>query len=113
MEHSSCIFCNIISGSIPVPFLHETKDLVVIKDKFPKAPIHYLIIPKKHLANIQELENSDALLAGNMMLMARDLSKQLTGSQDFKFVMNNGEKAGQSVFHMHAHFISGKQLGEI
>lgn len=112
MEHS-CIFCDIVSGVIPVPYLHETKDLIVIKDKFPKAPVHYLIISKKHLPDIQSLENADAALAGNMMLMARDLSEKLSGSKDFKFVINSGKLAGQSIFHLHAHFIAGKQLGEI
>lgn len=109
----NCIFCDIVSQKIPVPFIQETDDLIVIKDKAPKAPVHYLIIPKKHVADIQSLDNNDHALAGNIVMMARKLSEDLSESKDFKFVINSGKEAGQCVFHLHAHFLSGKKLGEI
>jgi len=108
-----CIFCRIINKEIPSNPFKETDEIIVIKDINPKAPIHYLIIPKKHIQDIQSFESHDSDLAGKLLLAARDLSQTLPGSSDFKLVVNSGKQAGQCVFHVHLHFLAGKKFSEI
>lgn len=107
---TDCIFCKIIKNEIPAQKVAENDKLLVIKDITPKAPVHYLIIPKKHLESLHSFEQSDIELAGAMMLMAKELSKNLSGTQAFRIVLNNGFDAGQRVFHTHVHFLAGKQM---
>lgn len=102
-----CIFCKIILGIIPAQKIYESSDIIVIKDISPKAPIHYLIIPKKHIANIQSCEKNDQSILGNILLTAQTISQQISQSCEFKLVSNNGKSVGQSVFHIHFHFLSG------
>lgn len=108
MDNTSCIFCKIIARQIPAKIIAENDDILVVNDIAPKASIHYLILPKKHHASVADLADEDALIAGKMLLMARDLSKTLPGNQAFKLIMNNGAAVGQSVFHIHCHFLAGK-----
>ena len=108
---SSCVFCKIIDQKIPATVIAENDQIIVIKDINPKAPIHYLIIPKKHLADITAFDEADKDLAGSMILMAKELAHNLSGSQAFKLVVNNGADAGQVVLHAHFHFLSGPSTG--
>ncbi len=108
-----CIFCRIIAYEIPSTFVKETDDIIVIKDVNPKASVHYLIIPKKHIQDVQSFADKDIGLAGKLLLMARDLSKTLSGSSDFKLVVNSGKQAGQCIFHVHFHFLAGKQFDKL
>jgi len=107
----SCIFCKIIAKEIPATMIAENEQIIVIKDINPKAPIHYLIIPKKHAADIAGFDDSDTQLAGQMIMMAKQLAQQLPGSQAFRLLVNNGADAGQCVFHVHFHFLSGPSTG--
>jgi len=109
---ADCIFCKIIAGTIPAAIIAQNSDLIVIKDLYPKAPTHYLIIPKKHIKNIQDLALEDAHLFGSIALMAQQLSLSLPTSQDFRLISNDGPQAGQSVFHLHTHFLAGKQMSD-
>jgi len=102
-----CIFCKIISDIIPAKKIHETDDIIVIQDIAPKAPVHYLIIPKKHILNIQSCSQGDQEMLGNILLTAHYLSSLLEGNREFKLVSNNGKSVGQSVFHIHFHFLAG------
>ncbi len=105
-----CVFCKIIDRKIPSKIIQETDDIIVIQDIQPKARIHYLIIPKKHIANIQSCTKQDQALLGSLLLMAKQLSQELDGSQEFKLISNNGASVGQSVFHIHMHFLSGSSF---
>lgn len=107
---SDCIFCKIIAGEIPAKIIDQTDDIIVIQDIAPKAPTHYLIIPKKHIENIQALPEADGHQVLSMMLMAKKLSKNLSGDKSFRLIMNNGAGVGQTVFHLHCHFLAGKTM---
>lgn len=110
MSAQDCIFCKIIAGDIPTKIITQNDDIMVIQDLHPKAPIHYLIIPKVHIENVQALQESDSHYTAKMMMMAKQLSENLSGSRSFRLIMNNGADSGQSVFHIHCHFLSGKKM---
>lgn len=110
MNKKDCVFCKIIAKEIPAKIIAETDDVLVIQDLHPKAPVHYLIIPKKHIVNIGELSQEDSTYTAHMMMMAKELSDKLSGSKSFRLIMNNGADSGQSVFHLHCHFLSGKKM---
>ena len=112
MEAQNCIFCKIIARQLPSKVITETEDIIVIDNIAPKTPIHYLIIPKKHVADINGLNQDDAMLAGEMVLMAKKLSEGLSGSQAFRLSVNNGADAGQVVFHLHFHFLAGMKFSD-
>lgn len=108
----NCIFCAIIARQAPAKIIAETDDLIVIEDRASKAPIHYLIIPKKHIKDITSFERSDCCYGSKMFFMAQQLSKEHTKTQDFKLLINNGYNAGQRVFHVHMHFLAGANMSE-
>jgi histidine triad (HIT) family protein len=110
MPTQSCIFCRIIRKELPAQIVLEEDDMIVIKDIAPRAPVHYLIIPKKHVADVASFEKEDEAIAGKMLLTAGKLSHGLSGSQAFRLIMNNGADAGQKVFHVHGHFLSGLKM---
>jgi len=112
MEEKNCVFCKIIARQIPSDIIAETDDIIVIKDIRPKTSIHYLIIPKKHIPDIQSLQTYDASIAGNIIMMAQKLSSQLSNSQAFRLVSNNGSDVGQIVFHIHFHFLAGNKMAD-
>jgi len=113
MSQENCIFCKIIEQKILANIIKETDDILVLEDIAPKAHIHYLIIPRKHIKDIQSLEPEDQGLAAQLLFMAKELSKEIPHAKDFKLVVNSGADSGQKVFHLHFHFLAGKQLGEI
>lgn len=107
---SNCLFCKIINKEIPSSIVMETNEVVVIKDLHPKASIHYLIIPKKHVKDIQSLSREDHCLASKLIFMAQQLSAESPQAQEFKLIVNNGYSAGQRIFHLHIHFLAGKEI---
>ncbi|MCG2756330.1 HIT domain-containing protein [Candidatus Dependentiae bacterium] len=116
MFSSNCIFCKIIQKQIPSTIIKETEDLMVIKDLYPKSPYHYLIIPKKHIENLCVIKDEELFILSKMGQVARDLSIEIAAQNNqsepvaFNLVSNNGANAGQSVFHMHWHFLAGKNI---
>lgn len=107
-----CIFCKIISGDIKSQRVYEDEDMVVIEDISPKAPIHFLLIPKRHIATLNDLTQDDAKLAGRMVLVAAALAKgNHIDESGYRTVINCNREGGQTVFHLHLHLLGGRQLG--
>jgi histidine triad (HIT) family protein len=107
----SCLFCRIAAGEIPSKKVHEDDRIIAFHDIDPKAPVHVLIIPRKHIASVVQLDESDAGLMGQMLVVARDLAKKLGMSEHgFRCVVNSGPDAGQSVDHIHLHVLGGRNL---
>lgn len=105
MKDENCIFCKLAGGEIPTATLYEDEDFRVILDANPAAKGHALIIPKEHYANLYEL---DDVLAGKVLVLAKKMITKLTdilGCDGYNIVQNNGEAAGQTVFHFHMHLI--------
>ncbi len=98
------VFCEIAAHERPATIIAETKDLMVIKSERPRTPIHYIIFPKCHIKDLLELH--DYSIGAEMFKMAQKLACKL-GTREFKLVINNGHEAGQKVFHLHMHFMSG------
>jgi histidine triad (HIT) family protein len=108
---SECIFCKIISKEIPSERVYETDDFIVIKDIAPKAPIHLLIISKKHISSLAAAAETDRSLLGTMVLAAKSLAGRFELSQrGFKVIINSGAEGGQLVPHLHIHFLGGTTL---
>jgi histidine triad (HIT) family protein len=110
MTHAACVFCAIIRGDIPAEIILKSDGAIVIKDIAPKAPIHYLIILEKHIPDIGALTPHDMQKTVSFFSVAQKLAEHLSGSKAFRLIMNNGVDAGQSVFHLHMHFLSGKEM---
>jgi histidine triad (HIT) family protein len=108
---SECLFCGIIAGKVKGEIVHRDEKIVVIKDINPQAPVHLLIIPRKHIATSLEIIEEDKDLVGQIFLVANQLAKVHGIAQDgFRVVINCGPEAGQSVYHIHFHLLGGRVL---
>lgn len=108
---SDCLFCKIVAGDIPAEILYEDESVVAFKDINPQAPVHHLIIPKKHISTINDISTDDDALVGKMFLAAQAIAKQEgVAEEGYRTVMNCGESAGQTVFHIHLHLLAGRSL---
>lgn len=111
-ECENCIFCKIINNQIPATIIKENDEVIVIKDLYPQAPIHFLIITKKHISDIGQFSKNDKERAAALLLMAQELSLMSPQVNQFRLIINNGPKSGQTIFHTHVHFLAGKTLDE-
>ena len=109
---TNCIFCKIIQKQIPSTPVLETEHTIVIKDLYPKAPTHYLLLPKFHIEHMGHLTPETTPYLVDLGLCVAKLSKALPENAGFNILSNNGQAAGQTVFHLHWHFLSGKNLYE-
>ena len=107
---SLTLFEKIINKEIPAEVLYEDDISIVIKDISPQAPTHLLIIPKKVIPKLSDATDEDKDILGHLMLLAGQIADQLGLDETFRLVVNNGAKAGQSVFHLHLHLLSGRPL---
>ena len=108
---SDCIFCKIIDGEIPSKVIYESDDVLAFKDLNAQAPLHVLIIPKKHIATINDLNTDNADVIGKLYLAAKKIAADAGHSDDgYRVVMNCGKAAGQTVFHIHLHLLAGRSL---
>ncbi|MCB1122511.1 MAG: histidine triad nucleotide-binding protein [Verrucomicrobiae bacterium] len=105
------LFTKIINREIPGTFEHEDDLCVAIRDIDPKAPVHVLIIPKKHVVRTALAEDEDKELLGHLLLTARDVAKKLNLDDGFRIVINNGPNGGEAVPHLHVHLLGGRKLG--
>jgi histidine triad (HIT) family protein len=106
---SDCIFCEIVSGTKQTRIVHETDDIIAFHDLNPQAPVHILIVPKKHISKLAEIKGEDTELLGKLQQAAMEIAKEIDLS-DYRLVMNNGKKAGQTVDHLHYHLLGGRRL---
>lgn len=104
-----CVFCKIVAGELPAKRLFEDDQLLAFDDISPQAPFHALIVPKEHLATLNDLEDAHAPMAGRMFLVARQLAEEheLPG---YRVVVNTNQIGGQVVFHVHMHVLGGRQM---
>ena len=112
MSDSDCLFCKIAAGDIPADVVFESDEVLAFRDVNPQAPTHVLIIPRKHIATINDLPVEDASIVGDLFLTAQQIAAD-EGIADagYRVVMNCNKGAGQTVFHIHLHLLGGRQLG--
>lgn len=108
---NDCLFCKIIAGDIPSDKVYEDDNVYAFKDITPVAPLHILIIPKKHIATLNDLEEQDAVVMGQLVFAAKNIASQEGYAEEgYRTVINCGEQAGQTVFHIHLHLLAGRDL---
>jgi len=108
---NDCIFCKIVSGDIPAEKIFENETVMAFNDLNPQAPLHALVIPKKHVSTINDMQEADAQLVGEMFLAAKQIAAdEGLSERGYRTVMNCNEEAGQSVFHIHLHVLGGRPM---
>lgn len=106
---SDCLFCKMVSGEIAPDKVYENDDVLAFRDISPQAPTHVLVVPKRHIATLNELDSDSADVVGKMVLAAAELAKQEGfAEQGYRTVMNCNADGGQSVFHIHLHLLGGR-----
>jgi len=109
--HPNCIFCKMAARQIPGDVVFEDDELLAFNDISPQAPVHTLIIPKRHVATVNELTDADAGLVGRMLLRARSIAADRGISESgFRMIMNCNSEGGQTVYHLHLHLLGGRQM---
>ena len=103
-----CVFCKIIAGSIPAKKLFEDDDVIVFNDIKPIAPVHFMIVPKLHVASLQDCQAAQQQVLGKILLLAPKLAAE-QGLKGFRTMINTGAEGGQEVFHLHVHVFGGGQ----
>ncbi len=112
MSEENCLFCKIIKGEIPGDFVHQDDSCVVIRDINPQAPMHVLVIPRDHIESLDDASQRDEGLLGHLLRVAARVANELGHADSgYRSVINTGEGAGQSVFHLHVHVLGGRPLG--
>lgn len=105
----SCIFCRIVAGEIPAAKIYEDDEVIAFNDLYPKAPVHFLIVPKKHIESLQTAEPNDQALLGKILLLAPQLASEQGLAAGFKTAIHTGKAGGQEVFHLHVHVLGQPQ----
>jgi histidine triad (HIT) family protein len=108
---SDCLFCKIAAKTIPAKLVHEDDRSVAFDDINPQAPVHTLVIPRKHVASMAELNEADAGLLGHLLLVGNRVAKQKGIAEGgYRLVVNTGRNGGQTVFHLHLHLLGGRPM---
>jgi histidine triad (HIT) family protein len=111
-SNDKCLFCRIVAGEIPAKKVHEDADVVAFHDINPQAPTHVLVIPRRHIPMLNDLTDADAATIGTTIVRASQIARELRLHDDgYRLVVNNGEGAGQTVFHIHVHILCGCHFG--
>lgn len=109
---NDCLFCKIITGTVPGDFLHQDDRCVVIRDINPQAPTHVLVIPREHIESLDDASQKEESLLGHLLRVGARVANDLGHAEDgYRSVINTGAGAGQSVFHVHVHVLAGRELG--
>lgn len=108
---SDCLFCRIVAGELPAARVFENEDVIAFEDIRPQAPTHVLVIPRRHVATLDDASASDTALLGAMLLGAREVAALRGLGEGYRVVMNVQAGAGQTVFHIHLHVLGGRALG--
>ena len=108
---ADCLFCRIVAREIPATLVHETDRVLAFRDISPQAPVHVVVIPKDHHADLSALTAADPALAGELLAAVADVARAEGLTAGFRTVLNTGADAGQTVFHVHAHVLGGRGLG--
>lgn len=112
MASSDCLFCRIASGGIPADVVYQDQHVVAFRDISPQAPVHFLVIPRRHVASLNVAQESDRDLLGRMFLAARDTARaEGVADGGYRTVLNVGADAGQVVQHVHMHVLGGREMG--
>ena len=106
-----CLFCKFVNGEIPVNKVYEDNDFIIIRDIAPQAKNHFLAIPKKHFKLLAEMSEEDSAMVGRILKKIPTLSNLLELDNGYRLVINQGDDAGQTVFHLHIHILSGQKMG--
>lgn len=110
----NCVFCKIIHKQIQSDVLYEDEDLIVFKDIKPSAPIHLLIVPKKHIASVNDIVEDDVNMVGRIVYRAKKMAEeQGVAQKGYKLIFNCGKEGGQVIDHIHLHLLGGKKLGNV
>jgi histidine triad (HIT) family protein len=107
----NCLFCKIIKGEIPATKMYEDDNMIIIKDIDPKAKNHFLCIPKSHFKLLKDMDEAQSQMVRECLIKIPTLEKELGLEKGYRLVINQGEDAGQTVFHLHIHILSGQKMG--
>ncbi|NQD95869.1 histidine triad nucleotide-binding protein [Pseudomonas sp. CrR25] len=105
-----CLFCKIVAGEIPARKLYEDDQVIAFHDVGPQAPVHFLVIPKRHIGTLKDLGEADKYLVGHIAFTAQRLAREQGCEQGFRLVMNCDAQGGQTVFHIHMHVLGQRQM---
>ena len=109
---TACLFCRIVNGEIPSKKIFEDEEVVAFHDVTPQAPSHVLVIPRRHIASLDDMTEEDAATIGQTVLRLTKIARELHLNDDgYRMVVNNGPGAGQTVFHIHFHLLGGRTFG--
>ena len=111
MVAEDCLFCRIVAGDIPCDEVYSDEDVLAFRDINPAAPVHILIIPKRHIASVAEADDGDEALMGRLLLRANMIAeREGLAEEGYRYVINTGGHGGQTVFHVHLHILGGRQM---
>lgn len=109
---SDCIFCGIAAGQIPATMLYDDGEVLAFRDINPEAPVHLLIVPRRHISTLNDLNEADAALIGRLYLAGKQVVAELgVAERGYRTVINCNRDAGQIVFHVHMHLLAGREMG--
>lgn len=107
---SDCIFCKLANGEIPTDMVYQDDQIAVFRDAEPQAPVHMLMVPKEHIASLDDLKDENAALMGHMMLKIKEVAKQEGLEKGYRCVINTGSDGQQSVKHLHIHILGKRKM---
>jgi histidine triad (HIT) family protein len=106
----NCIFCRIVAGQIPSQKVYDDEGVIAFRDINPQAPTHIVIVPRKHIPCIADMDEADEPLMGHIIYATTQIARQEGLADGYRIVVNNGEQAGQTVFHIHFHLLGGRHM---